>query len=101
MCSFTADSPSIALKVQLRDKPYAMTLLTIFDGGRPFACGDGVVDTDQGETCDDGTDRELPHNSSCSICNSVCILEPITGPYWGMASSTPSKASSATMPTRR
>ena len=47
---------------------------TIDDGGRaPFACGDGQVDTDQGETCDDGN---LDDGDGC---DSSCLIEPICG----------------------
>jgi cysteine-rich repeat protein len=45
------------------------TELCLFDS----YCGDGVLQTIHGETCDDG------NNTSGDFCSDVCIIEPISG----------------------
>lgn len=53
-------------------------------------CGDGVVDGDRGETCDEGSNNtdticSVTYNSAetCSYCDTECILHEITGAYCG------------------
>ena len=52
----------------------------------PPSCGDGIVDFDAGEACDDGnvvTETQCPYGTAtCTGCNADCSAEiSLTGPY--------------------
>jgi hypothetical protein len=50
-------------------------------------CGDGTINTELGEECDNGTSNgdpcTPPYNGSCSYCNSSCKIITLNGPYCG------------------
>lgn len=50
-------------------------------------CGDGVIQTDQGEECDDAQNNDrrcVPaYGRSCNFCNSSCKVEVVQGPFCG------------------
>ncbi|MCA9378846.1 hypothetical protein KC640_00300, partial [Candidatus Dojkabacteria bacterium] len=61
----------------------------------PYApsCGNGILDTDTGEQCDDGGQNGAvctpAYGGSCTYCSSTCQIVSVTGPYCGDANVDP------------